>query len=209
MRKMVQVMCLTLCLLGIASSFCGCGDAQAVDFETPKPAVAVLVGHHGCSLDLNMSSKSVRSLVQRALDAEGYLAVIKIDGNPEIVASGNLTLDQRYRQGDAALLEKEAKNRLTALLAELGNVRADTPEVNTLEAIRLAARQLTDAPDGAEKIILIVDTGLSTAGPLNFRNNLLNAEPEALAAELDGLEAIPGLLDAASETAVNMLNARA
>lgn len=193
MKKMLQIVFLALCLMGIVSSFCGCSQANAAGVEVPMPAVAILVGHHGCSLDLNMSSKSVQSLVKRALDEEGYLTVVKVDGDPQIVASGSLTLDQRYRQGDAALLEKEANDRLNALLAELGNIQADTPEVDTLEAIRLAVRQLTDAPDGAEKIILIVDTGLSTTGLLNFRNNLLNAEPEALAEELAGLEAIPDL----------------
>lgn len=73
------------------------------------------------------------------------------------------------------------------------SVEADSPEVDTLAALRLAIRAFSSAPNDSVKTILILDTGLSTAGICDFNNNLLYADPEAIVSALEERDALPNL----------------
>ena len=179
-------------LLALASSLVltGCGASKA---SAQPVAVAIVIGNHACSRELNLSSEKVRSLITEAVETEGFVSVVNADGEPNVVAELSFRLDDRYRHADPTRLAQVAENKLTSLLLELTQVRADSPELDTLRAISLAARTLDDAPEGARKHILVLDTGLSTTGLLSFGNNLLCAEPAVIADMLEALEAIPDM----------------
>lgn len=190
MKKMYVAIALLLSLVSILV-LTGCSTAAASDAVVES--VAIVIGPHANSRELNLASQQVRDAVTKAVETEGFVSVICADGEPDIIAELSFKLDDRYRNADQARLSQDAKNKVVGLLTELTEVKANSPEVDTLEAIRLAARTLGDAPAGSRKTILILDTGLSTVGLLSFGNNLLTADASVIADMLEDLEAIPDL----------------
>ena len=186
--KLIAVLCLvamiTMLMTACASYTAGRAKPQAL---------ALLIRRSANVCEPNFDGKQIQETVRSVMDSEGYLTVISIDSTPTVVASGSLEIDQQYRNGDPTLLEREAKQRADALFAELGEIRADNPEADTLEALRLAVRDLSNAPSGAQKTIFLIDSGLSTAGLLSFDDALLRSEPEEIVTELQKHEAVPDL----------------
>ena len=190
MKKTYAFVSLALVFVSLLTlTGCSTASASAATMES----IAIVVGPHANSRELNLASQQVRDAVTRAVETEGFVSVICADGEPDIIAELSFKLDDRYRNADQTRLSQDAKNKVVGLLTELTEVKANSPEVDTLEAIRLAARTLGDAPAGSRKTLLVLDTGLSTIGLLSFGNNLLTADPEVIADMLDELEAIPEL----------------
>lgn len=155
--------------------------------------VAVVLGYHANSKDLNLNTQTVRDMITDAVSSYGVISVISVDGDPQIVASASYDIDDRYKDADPSKLKNDARIKANGVLSELPTVRADDPEVDTLEALHKAVQSLASAPEGAEKKILVLDTGLCTTGLLPFGNNLLSAEPEAIVRALDSRRALPNL----------------
>ena len=170
---------------GIASSDSAHGSANAAS------SVAIVLGAHSNSCDVNLNSLMVKETVSGAIETFGFVSVISIDGKPDLIAADLYAVPERYRDGNPQLLMEMAHKKTANLLNGLTQVRANDPEVDTLEALRLAVRTLESAPDNSEKVILVLDTGLSTTGLLDFRNNLISAEPQAIANLLTEKQAIP------------------
>jgi len=158
--------------------------------QEPATAVAILLGYHANSRDLNLNSPLVKDTVEEAISAFGFVSVISIDGAPDLINADSYEMSEQYR-GNPQLLRDVSKKKAANLLAGLSEVRSNDTEVDTLEALRLAIRTFASAPENAEKIIIVVDTGLSTTGFLDFRNNIINAEPRAVADLLAEKQAIP------------------
>lgn len=191
MKKTIFAICL-LFILALPAALSGCGSARATEGTNPA-AVSILIGNHLSGKRPNIASAPIREAVSKAVSSYGYISVICVDGEPNIVLEGSCDIDDRYKGADPQKLAQDSANRALSLLNGLQSVMADSPEVDTLEAIRLAARSYASAPEGAEKVIVIADTGLSTTGSCDFRNNLLSGDPEAVAEALEEREAIPDL----------------
>ena len=171
----------------------GCSSSYA-SIRTERPvAVSILIGNHACSKELNITSVPVQEAVSKAISSYGYISVINVDGDPDILIEGSCDIDERYKDAAPQKLAQDAAARTIALLSELQNAKADTPEVDTLAALRLAVRSFASVPSDAEKIIIVIDSGLSTTGLCDFTNNLLFGEPEVIAEALFEQEAIPDL----------------
>lgn len=193
MKKTTLLICILLALL-TSVMLTGCENAEASDSAVDRPvAVAFLIGNHSCSKALNIMSTPIQEAASMAVSSYGYVSVICIDGDPHIVLEGSCDIDARYKQADPQKLAQDASARTLSLLSGLQTVVADTPEVDTLAAVRLAVRSLSSAPENAEKVIIVLDPGLSTTGECDFRNNLLAGDPEAISEELAAREAIPDL----------------
>ena len=164
----------------------------AKNIDESMTAVVVILGAHANSLDLNLNSPLIKDIVAKAISSFGFISVVSVDGAPDLIAADNYDVPVQYR-GNPQLLQDISKKKTANLLAGLTKVRANNAEVDTLEAMRLAVRTLASAPEDAEKIIIIVDTGLSTIGLLDFRNNIINAEPQIVAELLAEKQAIPNL----------------
>lgn len=181
-----------LLLVLAAASLSACGTAAPAD-AGGSTAVALLIGSHACSKAPDLDSSPIREAVARAVGSYGYLSVIRVDGDPEIVLEGSCEIDDRYKGADSQKLAQDAASRTAALLAQLETVQAATPEVDTLAALRLGVRSFASVPEEWEKMIVVADSGLSTTGPCDFTNNLLNGDPDAIAQSLQDMEAIPDL----------------
>ena len=73
------------------------------------------------------------------------------------------------------------------------NEVANDAQVDYLEGLRIAVRSLNSLEGYNSKTIVVIGTGLSTQGTLNFQNNLLSAEPEAVLDLLEEKNEIPDL----------------
>lgn len=185
---------ITLISIALLLSIIITGCSGAPSFEDNNPvAVAILIGNHGNAKAPDLTSAPIKKAVTKAVESYGYLSVISVEGRPNIVLEGSCDIDERYKGADPGKLARDAADRTEYLLNSLQLVTAESPEVDTLEAIRLAVRSLSTSTVCVEKMIVILDSGLCTTGLCDFRNNLLSADPEAVVKALLEREAIPDL----------------
>ncbi|MDR1464752.1 MAG: OmpA family protein [Oscillospiraceae bacterium] len=183
MKKMITILfAALLCVLCLT----GCGD-------TPLPAeaaVSIVLGDHGNSYALNLSNPDLVSAVASAA-ANGYISVVRCDGQPELVSADIYAVPAQYRNADPQKLQNDARQRAAKILANLTGVKAEQPELDTLEALWTAVDSFDAAPDCQTREVIVIDTGLSTKGKLDFRGNLLSADPAVIADFLDEQGALP------------------
>lgn len=144
----------------------GCGSAGG----TGEPgALAVIVGAHS-----NMVAPSLITRVRDQIDTASELGspatVIVPDGSPAVAATIDLAT-----ANDNPLYKQDQVTQLNGLI---DSARADSPEVDLLGAIALAARSVADA--AGPRTIIAIDSGLQTTGALRFQDQdgaLLDANP--------------------------------
>ena len=189
MKKIARrIITILLALVAAALCLTGCDDPEPI----PSVAISLVLGNHANSYVLNLSNPDIVSAIALAA-ADGYISVIRCDGKPETVSADFYAIPAQYRNADPAKLEADAKKRAANILASLTDVKAEAPELDTLEALWKAAGSLELAPADAPRQIMVIDTGLSTCGKMDFRNNLLEADPEFIAEFLDEQGALPDL----------------
>lgn len=188
MKKLNIIALLTamLCVLCVT----GCSKTEQPGAEEVPKASAILLGDHANSMGLNLNNLVVQDTVSSAVESNGFISVICIDGEPDLLAANLYKIPERYANSDKAKLEADALIKANTMLRELETVKADDPESDVLGSLRLAVRSLADI-SGMEKTILVIDSGLSTTGVMDFNCNLILSDPEDLANMLEERSAIP------------------
>lgn len=188
--KMIALTLMSILLMIIClTALTGCSDNDQ-DKDSRQVAVAFVLGAHGNSQGLNLNSDMVKDELLAAAESFGMAAVICNDGAPEVVHSQIFEVADKYK-GNKELLRTMAEKEALNMLVEMQEVKADDAEVDTLESLRLAVRALASAPEDSKKIIIVLDTGLSTAGIIDFRNNLISAEPAVITEKAVQMDAVP------------------
>jgi outer membrane protein OmpA-like peptidoglycan-associated protein len=171
----------TAAALGLAL-LAGCGGPSA---SGPPGALAVIVGAHS-----NMVAPSLIDSVQNEIETASELGspatVIVPDSAP--TASAPLPLAAK---NDNPLYQQDQVAQLSALIDK---TRADNPEVDLLAALALAARSVGDA--AGPHTVLVIDSGLQTAGALRFQDQdgaLLDANPTEVVDQLRRTRQLPDL----------------
>lgn len=143
-------------------------------------AIAILYGNHANKANYEMPTLNFEQgdidetnlpFLHEKYDLVGLCGII-VDGNPteyksgemeEILSNFNIAVEnKRY---------KTAKNYSKDFLEKLYDKYADDEEVDTLESIFVATNYLKIFSNETEKRIVIIDSGLSTTGALDFLNN--------------------------------------
>ena len=160
----------------------GCGSAGG---NGEPGALAVIVGAHS-----NMVAPSLIAGVRDEIDTASSLGspatVIVPDGSPSASATIELATPN-----DNPLYKQDQVNQLNGLI---DRTRADSPEVDLLGAIALAARSVTDA--AGPRTIIAIDSGLQTTGALRFQDQdgaLLDANPSEVVDLLRRTRQLPDL----------------
>lgn len=195
MRKQILTF-ITIAMIAFTGTFltgCGMRASGAGEGEEKASAVSLVIGNHACSMALNLNSPVVKEMVSDAIRAYGFVSLVNADGTPELIAADNYDIPERFKHADKTKLQSDADAKTLSLLQKMGTVSADDPEVDMLESIRIATRSLANAPQWCRKAVVVIDTGLSTAGFLDFRNNLLEGDPASIAEALLEKRAIPDL----------------
>ncbi len=165
----------------------GCGGS-----DNDEIALAVVCGTTSNEPDVSVISNSIKDTIYNTCYSYGSVAFISCDGSPKVVYQTTIP-----RPDKSGLSENKKKTIATGytnqLLKEKARVRSVTPEVDTLEAVNCAAKVLSGSGMSADKILIVQNSGLSTAGYLDFTQGLLYADIEDIVTALKGAKAIPDL----------------
>ncbi len=163
------------------------GCERSAEAAEPTGALAIVVGARGNMppADLVGTAASARDM---AVAQQSFFSVVVADGAPYVAESGVLkatgdTASAKQEQGEA--------NRQRVDDAVAG-ARARTPESDLLAALQVAAASIQAQP--GHRSIVVLDSGLSTTGALDFRNpDLLDAVPSEIADALGTSQRLPAL----------------
>lgn len=161
--------------LGAAAGVAGCGGGASASAQ-PTGALAVVVGAHS-----NMPSAV---LVGRAASARDMAA--RQQSEFSLTVADGAPFREDVGIGLAQGSDREGIDEAIA------QARARTPETDLLGAIAVAADELADRR--GLRTLLVLDSGLSTAGPVNFSTpGLLDVHPQELADALSDALQLPDL----------------
>ena len=190
-RKLVAVaIILTIGITGCTFPF---SEKEA---ETPEKAAAVsfAIAPTANSEPLDFTSETVVEAVDRAASSYGHFSIITIDNNPQVIFDESLDIPEEQKKATSTIIKKDIENTKKGLLTVMNNEAANDPEVDYLQGLTLAARTLNNLPTAQyEKQLILMGTGLSTSGLVDFQNNLLSVEPQIIVEKLIEKEAIPDL----------------
>ena len=183
--KKTSASLLALCLM---TGLSGC-QFMAPAQPAPKNAVCYVLANTACSQGLNLSS--LYDQIHSTILNYGHISVISMDGSPEVVFSGDYDIPEQYKKASSARLMKDADNKTASLMSLMKSVIANDPEIDVVQGLQLAQRELSSLEGYDSREIVMLATGLSTTGVLNFQNNLISADPDLIVGLLEEKEEIP------------------
>lgn len=190
MKKTISMIFVLACVFALVFNLSGC-PGNGVKAPAEKAAVCYIIASTANSKGLNFNSPLVQDTVYSTVRNYGFIAVVNADGNPEIVHAASYDLDDKYKSASKEKLDMDARSKATNIVLSMQSIVADDPEIDYLESLRLAVRTLSSLNGYDTKSIVLIGTGLSTAGVMNFSNNLISAEPETVVNLLNEKSEIP------------------
>lgn len=199
--RMKNVCTVMMAIVMMAALLTGCGNHVGGDggvggsntASEDAVSVSVVVGAHSNANVISVNAEAIGKQVYQCAYTCGTVSLIRADGKPEEFLKANIPEPSTDGLSDRKL-ESIAKGYRDEILAALNSDgTAKYPEVDTLEAIRIAANTLQTVGDG-DKYLVVADTGLSTAGYMNFcENDLFNTPADKMIKALVEEKAIPDL----------------
>lgn len=176
---LVMIMALCFCV--------GCNMTN-----NPEVALAVVVGMHSNSMEIPLNAPSIREAIYNSCYTYGSVSFVSVDGNPKVYYQTNIPEPET---GGLTESKKQsiANGYTEQLLSEIQRAYPEVAEVDTLKAIRQAALTLKGSSESADKIMVVMDSGLSTVGYLDFTKGLLDADVNSIVEALEQAQAIPNL----------------
>lgn len=190
MKKRFAALLTIICLAVSAVGFTGCGSQTSAEEESGMDAVCYAIAPTANSQGLNFNSPLVQDTIFDTILDYGYVSVVVVDGKPELVAADSYDIDDQYKKASKNRLKTDARAKATNLINFMVDQVANDAQVDYLAGLRMAVRSLSSLK-GYDKTIVVIGTGLSTQGTLNFQNNLLSVEPEAVLDQLEEKNEIP------------------
>lgn len=191
MKKRFAALFTVICLASSAVGLTGCGSRTSTAETTGMNAVCYAIAPTANSQGLNMSSPLVQDTIYDTILEYGYISVVVVDGEPEMVTADSYDIDEQYKKASKEKLKTGARAKATNLITYMESQVANDAQVDYLEGLRMAVRSLSSLDGYDSKTIVVIGTGLSTQGTLNFQNNLLSVEPEAVLDQLEEKNEIP------------------
>lgn len=184
----------------LLSTLTGCSGSIHINPTAPastgKAAVAYCVGATANSKAIDYSSVPVlqNSLLTSA-ESYGHSFIIRNDGQPELVDSTDFDIPEQQKKASKERLQRDAQAKAAAVSATMASISAVNPEVDYLEAIRVAASCLRSLDDTyTSRTIYICGSGLSTTGYINYQHNILSCpDPAIIVSQLQEQQALPDL----------------
>lgn len=170
-------------LISFGDVLTGCGPASASD----PTHIVVVYGNHN-----NAPTPDLSVIEDQFLDAAstyGSITVVEDDGSPYIAIretaskpAANISSTNRERKAKRFVEDVGEKIQAEAI--------PKTAEVNTIKAIQLGARELSDK--SGKKILIIMDSCVSTTGALDLTQGYLeNLNVDETISMLDSNKEIP------------------
>lgn len=190
MKKTISLILVCALLFAMVNGLVGCASSYDEATAT-KAAVCYVLANTANSQGLNLNSPMVHDTIYNTIRHFGYISVVNVDGIPDVALASSFEIDDKYKSAPTERLDLDARAETTSLIAGMQSVIATDPEVDYLAALHLAVRTLSSLEGYDSKIIVVIGTGLSTTGVLNFQNNLISAEPSTIVDLLREKDEIP------------------
>ncbi|MBN2764671.1 MAG: OmpA family protein, partial [Bacteroidales bacterium] len=157
-----------------------------------KISAAVIVGVHSNSNEIPMNSSSLDEVLLGVCSSYGQISIIGCDGSPQLYYQAEIPIPSvsGLSQQKEMTIASDYSKQLKVIVAK---VEATYPEVDTHKAIMLAGKALRNADKGDQKMLFIMDSGLSTKGYIDFTDGLITKCPEDIVEALRNADAIPDL----------------
>ena len=141
--------------------------------------------------DLDTNAQGIYNKLLNVCTNYGSVSYAIVEGNPEQTDSIQIKKSEKHLS--RTKIKENAKRYANSIFNSFSALRAKTPEVDTLQTIRLSANTL--ASSGYEtKEMVIYDSGLCTTGLLSqLSGNVLATAPEIVVDKLEVLHALPEL----------------
>lgn len=186
LKKATRIFTLAICLFLTLCLLAGCsGKPTPVD-------TAIVWGACANSKQLPLNTQGLDNSIYNSCRTYGSVSVVIPQGDAVCVA--DFAIDPPAKSGlSANKLKQLAEEHAGQIKQVLSNSTATSGERDVLEAIVLAGRTLSGDDDHA-KTLVVMDTGLSTCGLLDFAHgNLLDVEPQQILTALESVEGVPDL----------------
>lgn len=171
-------------LATVAVSATACTAAVPSD---PSGGLAIVLGARS-NMPTAQLQGVARQVALNAVDTRSPVSFVVADGAPFVMGDA----DQEAGQPGSESSGTPHIDDRDALQDAVASAAARSPEADLLAALAVAAQQLKGSP--GRPTILVVDSGLSTTGALDFRRpGLLNADPADLAESLARAGDLPDL----------------
>ena len=172
--------------VALTAGVAGCsGAAAAVDAHG---AASFVIGARSNMPAPRLDGQAL-AVLNDAADNQSYVSIVVADGEPNLAGEKDLLIEGA---NDVAREQSRRDNRQEVEQGILG-AQADDEEVDLLAALTWAARTI-HSKNTTPSTIVVVDSGLSTAGPLDFtRDGMLDADPQDVVDSLTAQDALPDL----------------
>jgi outer membrane protein OmpA-like peptidoglycan-associated protein len=175
---------LAACL--VAAALAGCSSSAAASgacSQSHKRNLGVVAGSTANEPATQLPASATKQL-QATGESNGSVTIVVPSGTPQ--ARGTTLLGSTAN--DEIVCKSDQRNKLTQVTSYINALKASTPEVDFLDSIDQAARNLGKDSMG----VLVVGSGLQTVDPLNFAvQGLLTADPQQVAADLKSKGELP------------------
>ena len=152
----------------------------------------VILGRHANMPEIQLDSSTVREALYNTSYTHGFVAFICCDGDPYVAYSTDIP--EPEVEGLSKKKQQQIANDYTdQLLDEIKNIKAKTEEIDLHKALLIAGGIFEGAGADVSKELIILDSGLSTTGYVDFTKPLMNADPEDIVAEIASAKALPEL----------------
>lgn len=170
-------------LVALALTGCSSSGSTGACSQADKRNLGVVAGSTANEPAMQLPASASKQL-EATGKSNGSVTIVVPSGTPQ--ARGTTLLGSTAN--DAIVCTSDQRNKLTQVTDYIDALQASTPEVDFLDAIDLAARNL-----GAHSMgVLVVGNGLQTVDPLDFAvKGLLTAEPKQVASDLQSKGELP------------------
>ena len=190
-RRLRGPLALGLAMLLLAVPAAGCGEDIGTDgtwkYDCPSSRsapLAIVLGTRRNSPEPRLP-EGIEELVVGAAEAGHRIVVLPVDGEPTLELNAKFKSTGRNEVARKDDLVEFVEN----MRAAMAEVHADTPEADPLTALSLAARAV-----GQGGTVLLLDSGLQTTRPLDFRQEgMPAADPKEIADYLEANNVLPDL----------------
>ena len=111
MRKSVVSLIIVVSLL-FAVFTSGCSQP----LDSGKTAVCLVIANTANSQGLNTDSQYIRDTIYNVIRNYGYISVVNVDGDPQVVYANSYDIDDRYKSASADKLDSDAQAKASNLL---------------------------------------------------------------------------------------------
>lgn len=189
MKKIIALIMTIACLSSVLA-LTGCSNAAHNTKQEPL-SLSIVIGAHKYFPQMAIGGTKLANKIYEACITYGNISSVIVDGNP--ITRSNYTVVKSNKDLTKSKEETIAKQNTNTILSECASAKATSPEVDTLEAIKVSAN-LLNGTDSNNKLMYVYDNGLCTTGMISqLTGDFMSSDHTMLVDKLESLHALPDL----------------